>query len=238
MPTLSLSLSLPSPFSLSLSLLAAESAPTTPVACCSLSHHLASCARLSSVARLPDPSYLRRHFLVHTSRVRWTRIGRVCRVDILTSVACLCDTSFLLPKRPITNASWRSDRSAPISNGSLPRLRLVSTTATRTVEEDTDRRRSCRAHMSRFYSIKKTHATARHTSRSPFFMFPPPRPFMNDHDDDDDEDDNAGDAGDDDDDMVNAGPRKPTGKGCSKFMHVAPRVPLSPWISNVRTKSI
>lgn len=48
---------------------------------------------------------------------------------------------------------------------------------------------------------------------------------------------NAGDAGDDDD-MVNAGPRKPTGKGCSKFMHVAPRVPLSPWISNVRTKSI
>lgn len=71
---------------------------------------------------------------------------------------------------------------------------------------------------------------------------------MNDHDDDDDEDDNAGDAGDDDDagdagdddddDMVNAGPRKPTGKGCSKFMHVAPRVPLSPWISNVRTKSI
>lgn len=40
MPTLSLSLSLslPSPFSLSLSLLAAESAPTTPVACWSLSH--------------------------------------------------------------------------------------------------------------------------------------------------------------------------------------------------------
>lgn len=138
--------------------------------------HLASCARLSSVARLPYPSSLRRHLLVHTSRVRWTRIGRICRVDILTSVACLCDTSFLLPKRPITNASWRSDRSAPISNGSLPRLRLVSTTATRTVEEDTDRRRSCRAHMSRFYSIKKTHATARHTSRSPFFMFPPPPP--------------------------------------------------------------
>lgn len=68
-----------------------------------------------------------------------------------------------------------------------------------------------------------------------FLCFPPPRLFMNDHDDDDDEDDNAGD---DDDDMVNAGPRKPTGKGCSKFMHVAPRVPLSPWISNVRTKSI
>lgn len=143
----------------------------------SLPSHLASCARLSSVARPPYPSYLRRHFLVHTSRVRWTRIGRICRVDILTSVACLCDTSFLLPKRPITNASWRSDRSAPISNGSLPRLRLVSTTATRTVEEDTDRRRSCRAHMSRFYSIKKTHATARHTSRSPFFMFPPPPSF-------------------------------------------------------------
>lgn len=72
----------------------------------------------------------------------------------------------------------------------------------------------------------------------PIFYVSTPRPFMNDHDDDDDEDDNAGDAGDDDDDMVNAGPRKPTGKGCSKFMHVAPRVPLSPWISNVRTKSI
>lgn len=76
------------------------------------------------------------------------------------------------------------------------------------------------------------------TPLAPHFLCfhpPPPRPFMNDHDDDDDEDDNAGD---DDDDMVNAGPRKPTGKGCSKFMHVAPRVPLSAWISNVRTKSI
>lgn len=174
MPTLSLSLSLPSPFSLSLcgrlSLLRLLPLPAalSPI-------HLASCARLSSVARPPYPSSLHSHLLVHTSRVRWTRIGRICRVDILTSVACLCDTSFLLPKRPITNASWRSDRSAPISNGSLPRLRLVSTTATRTVEEDTDRRRSCRAHMSRFYSIKKKPMLPHATPLAPHFLcFPPP----------------------------------------------------------------